>query len=200
MRKPPQKTQIRNASLINLLPPSPFPRSFPNSPVRPGDSVAVMEGPTKLSSTGFFVDGCREAVYSADGSLLVVMLQDSIEVYETASSTRLQRIEGLSAVNLFCLSTTGKFIATHQKPDADGSDKNVKVFRIADGALVFETRQKQVQKDIWPTIQFAGNDRYLLHTTTNTLHVLEYSGTGAAAAYQPSKAAPIEGKRKSVDY
>ena len=51
------------------------------------------------------------------------------------------------------------------------ADRNLKVWRLADGHCVLRLHQKMFSRDAWPSVQFAGDEARAFHMVTNTVHI-----------------------------
>lgn len=84
------------------------------------------------------------------------------------------------------LSPTGAYLVTCTRPGAKAEDgsaaKNLKVWEVSSGRMVFSMAHKQVAKDAWPVLHWAHDDSCFMHMVTNTLHV--YSRADGFAAYR----------------
>ncbi|KAG2484504.1 hypothetical protein HYH03_016647 [Edaphochlamys debaryana] len=121
---------------------------------------------------------------TTDGSKLVASGQADVRLVDLGMAQPAVEIAEPGVV-LTALSSTGAFLVTCQRPGKaeDGSQaKNLKVWDLASGSLVFSLAQKQVSKDAWPALHWAHDDGAFVHCVTNTLHV--YSRADGFATYR----------------
>lgn len=173
------------------------------SPARQGESLvayaladgSVSKGPVLVA------DGCREAFWSADGSLLVALMHESVDIFRASpaavgtsipTAQPLASIRDLPSPSLVSISPAGGYVSVFYRTDkaAGGNVKNVKVFRCSDGQCVLELHQKQVTRESWPAVQFSPDDALAFYATSNTLHVLE---SRQGEGFVPSKRLGLPG-------
>ncbi|GAX75533.1 hypothetical protein CEUSTIGMA_g2976.t1 [Chlamydomonas eustigma] len=110
---------------------------------------------------------------SSDGSLLVIITATAVDVYDGHGTTKITSIPEPSVI-LTSLSPNKGYLVTCTKPKKDEQGQpgtNLKVWSLPDGTAVQAVPQKQVSKDHWPAIHWAGDDSAFAHCVTNTAHI-----------------------------
>jgi len=107
--------------------------------------------------------------------------EEKLQVYKTDGKAVEQPIP-CSGVRAASFSPRSNFIITFQRPSKseDGVfEPNLCVWRVSDGACILHLRQKSLDKDHWPSLQFTADERHVVHQVTNTLHIYDVSDTAA---------------------
>ena len=62
--------------------------------------------------------------------------------------------------------------------DGNNVDRNMRVYRCKDGALVFAQHQKNVNKDLWPVVHWSCDEKSMYRLVSNELQVYDTSQFG----------------------
>jgi translation initiation factor 2A len=113
-----------------------------------------------------------QTVFAADGQLLACILDDAVHIYDTSSKCVVQRfpIPGAVAVHF---SPASSYLVIYQKakPSGAGDEKNLTVWLLGSGKMLFACFQKTFSKSVWPTLQFSADESIASRVVTNEVHI-----------------------------
>lgn len=113
---------------------------------------------------------CVAAVFSNDGSMLAVTSENAISIYDTRNGLIIQSLN-VAGVKAVAFSPKGTFLQSFEPPTQ--SQKNVTIWNVETGAVVFQQSQKTFSKAAWPTIQFSDDESVACRTVTNEMHFFD---------------------------
>ncbi|CAM8937101.1 unnamed protein product [Rhodiola kirilowii] len=115
---------------------------------------------------------CSSAVFSEDGSRLMVMKSESkIAIYDCSSNNEVKVIEVPNVVAA-ALSPCGTYLQTFQKATTQ-QEKNVTLWKIETGAPVYQHFQKNMTKTTWPVIRFSSDEATACRLATNEVQYFD---------------------------
>lgn len=140
--------------------------------VRGPEGLSLLSGPpfdgepaTKLSKIP-----CTAAQFSDDGSKLAVTTADGVGIYDTSSGSVIQSFK-VSGVKAAVFSPRGTFLQTFEPPTQQ--QKNLILWNVRTGAVVFQQFQKVFSKANWPTVQFSDDETVACRLVTNEVHFFD---------------------------
>nr|XP_043615165.1 eukaryotic translation initiation factor 2A [Erigeron canadensis]XP_043615166.1 eukaryotic translation initiation factor 2A [Erigeron canadensis] len=115
---------------------------------------------------------CTSAKFSDDGSrLMVIKSESSISIFDCKT---LKEIRAFESPNILAaaLSPCGTYLQTFQKA-ASPQEKNVTLWKVETGELVYSLSQKNITKATWPTIRFNSDEAVASRMATNELQFFD---------------------------
>ncbi|CAH9120821.1 unnamed protein product [Cuscuta epithymum] len=115
---------------------------------------------------------CTNAKYSEDGSKLMVMKSGSlISVHDCKTLNEIRSFE-IPDVLAAEISPCGTYLQTFQKCTSP-QDKNVNLWKVANGESVFKLYQKNMTKVTWPCIRFSSDEMVACRLATNEMQLFD---------------------------
>ncbi|KAK2970268.1 hypothetical protein RJ640_018453 [Escallonia rubra] len=115
---------------------------------------------------------CTNAKFSENGSKLMVIKSDStIGIYDCKSSKELRTFEVLNLL-ANALSPCGTYLQTFQKA-LSPQQKNVTLWKVETGDLVYQLFQKNMTKASWPSIVFSSDEASACRLATNEIQLFD---------------------------
>ncbi|KAK3035514.1 hypothetical protein RJ639_033973, partial [Escallonia herrerae] len=115
---------------------------------------------------------CTNAKFSENGSKLMVIKSDSaIGIYDCKSSKELRTFEVLNLLAA-TLSPCGNYLQTFQKA-LSPQQKNVTLWKVETGDLVYQLFQKNMTKASWPSIVFSSDEASACRLATNEIQFFD---------------------------
>ncbi|CAL1365904.1 unnamed protein product [Linum trigynum] len=154
----------------------------PSSPpleilVRGSEGACIWKGPPFKDGGGPSVEveniRCNSSKFSDDGSVLMIMKEDSvISLYDCKS--KFTEIRSFQVPNLVsaALSPCGTFVQTFQKSTTP-QDKNVALWETKNGDDVHRHFQKNTSKATWPSIRFSSDETVACRLATNEIQFFD---------------------------
>jgi len=134
-----------------------------------GASLRSMEGGLVGTVVGHY--SASQTVFSSDGRLLACILQSVVEIYDTSKYSLLQSIPvpGTVAVHF---SGAASYLVVCQRANFSGAKdgKNLSVWELSTGVMVFSCFQKTFNKNDWPTLQFSSDETVACRVVSNEVH------------------------------
>ncbi|PSC70931.1 eukaryotic translation initiation factor eIF2A family [Micractinium conductrix] len=158
---------------------------------RTPEELQFLSGPPQVASHGTVSGAASSLVFTPDATRLLVVGGDVVAVLDAASRAEQQRLS-IPAVMAAALSPQGTYMVTFQRPtknDSGAADKNLKVWRLADGECVLSLYQKMFSKDSWPSVQFTADESLAFQQVTNAVNIYSAADFGAGV----SKRMPLKG-------
>lgn len=115
---------------------------------------------------------CTSAVFSEDGSRLMVIKPDCIiSIFDSKSY---KEIKSIQIPNLVAasLSPRGTYLQTFQKPSSP-QEKNVNLWKVETGTSVYNLPQKNMTKTTWPSILFSYDEAVACRLATNEIQFFD---------------------------
>lgn len=103
---------------------------------------------------------CSASKFNEDGTRLAVTTPDAVILYDTDTGKEVMRIAA-AGVSYTAFSPLGTYLQTFQKPQ--GQQKNLSLWDLKTGAVVFQQFQKIVTKATWSVSWIS---RFLLNRCT----------------------------------
>ncbi|PRW44612.1 eukaryotic translation initiation factor eIF2A family [Chlorella sorokiniana] len=148
---------------------------------RTPEELQFLSGPPEVAKQAGIDTAASSLVFSPDAQRLLVVGGDAVAVLDAASRAEQQRL-AIPAVMAAALSPKGTFLITFQRPSKDESgqaDRNLKVWRLADGQQLLSLHQKTFSKDAWPSVQFTADEALAFHQVTNAVNIYSAADFGA---------------------
>ncbi|KAF6161249.1 hypothetical protein GIB67_009136 [Kingdonia uniflora] len=115
---------------------------------------------------------CTSAKFSEDGSRYMVIQSDStICIYNCCSSSEIRSFKILNVLAA-ALSPRGTYLQTFQKFSTP-QDKNLVLWNIETGNVVYNLFQKGMSKTTWPSIQFSSDEVVACRLATNEIQFFD---------------------------
>ncbi|CAI0397028.1 unnamed protein product [Linum tenue] len=145
--------------------------------VRGSEGACIWKGPPFKDGGGPSVEveniRCNSSKFSDDGSVLMIMKEDSvISLYDCNS--KFTEIRSFQVPNLVsaALSPCGTFVQTFQKSTTP-QDKNVALWETKTGDAVHRHFQKNTSKATWPSIRFSSDEIVACRLATNEIQFFD---------------------------
>lgn len=113
---------------------------------------------------------CSASKFSEDGTRLAVTTPDAVIIYDTDTGKEVMKIAA-AGVSSTAFSPLGTYLQTFQKPQ--GQQKNLSLWDLKTGAVVFQQFQKIITKATWPVIQFSDDESVACRLVTNEAHLFD---------------------------
>lgn len=113
--------------------------------------------------------------YSKDAATCLIGDDEGVEILNAEDNALIRKIE-CRGVRAAAFSSHGHYVLTFERPvknEQGHFEPNLKVWRVSDGSCLIQLRQKELDRDHWPSIQFTADDGHCVHQVTNTLHVYD---------------------------
>lgn len=134
--------------------------------------------------------------FSPQADCFAVTTATGITIYDSAT---LEERVSLPVVGTLAASFSrqGTFLVTQNRP-AKGveNDKNLRVWRVADGELLLGLHQKNFSREEWPSIQFGSEDKFAFHRVTNNIHAYDcatFKGGSISFCLSGGRLLPLRG-------
>ncbi|KAK3002372.1 hypothetical protein RJ639_022533 [Escallonia herrerae] len=115
---------------------------------------------------------CTNAKFSDNGSkLMVIKSESTIGIYDCKSSKELRTFEVLNLLAA-TLSPCGTYLQTFQKA-LSPQQKNVTLWKVETGDLVYQLFQKNMTKASWPSIVFSSDEDSACRLATNEIQLFD---------------------------
>ncbi|KAH7445650.1 hypothetical protein KP509_01G018900 [Ceratopteris richardii] len=140
--------------------------------VREPDGLSLLSGPPFNGEPAAQIPKipCVSAVFSSDGTMLAVTSEKGVTIYDTREGSVIQSVN-VAGVKAAAFSPKGTFLQTFEPPTQ--AQKNVTLWNVASGAVVFQQSQKTFSKEVWPIIQFSNDESVACRTVTNEVHFFD---------------------------
>eukprot|EP00887_Chlorella_sp_A99_P004853 scaffold4.g4853.t1 len=166
---------------------------------RTPEELQTLSGPTDVAVKSTSKVAANSIVFSTDGKLMAVVAAEGISVQDTASRAERRRLEA-GSVQAAAFSPAATFLTTYQRPSKDAAgaqEKNLKVWRLADGECVLALHQRSFRReqaprgcrDSWPSVQFTADEGLAFHQVANAVNIYAPADFGAGV----SRRMPLKG-------
>ena len=139
-----------------------------------GASLRLVQGPLVGAVVRQF--SASRTVFSGDGRLLACILEDGVDIYDISKHSLVRTIPtpGTVAVHF---SAAASYMVVYQKANFSGAGdgKNLTVWKISSGRVIFSCFQKIFNKNDWPTFQFTSDETVACRVVTNEVHFFRLS-------------------------
>lgn len=133
-------------------------------------------------SPGFAMVQGREAQFSRDGSRVAVLGAGGVRVLDVASGREVAAVQD-DGVAMMHLSPRADQLLTFQKPKKkDNSEKNMKVWDLATGEVLWGQYQRVMARENWPPVQWSDDQTAFLRNVNNEVHIFDPSDYAAGIA------------------
>lgn len=152
-----------------------------------GFQMFIVESGTVTKDSRFDFTNCRAMFFNQTGSVLCLVLDDCVEVFDVEDAKQLSKIEKRD-VSYAMLSPLGTYLLTwsrppqqpqqaqketdHEKEKGGERDKeadNLIVWEVASGKRLWSAFQKIFKRDNWPTIQWCADEKYAGRMVNNQI-------------------------------
>uniref|UniRef100_A0A9I9DFS5 Eukaryotic translation initiation factor 2A n=1 Tax=Cucumis melo TaxID=3656 RepID=A0A9I9DFS5_CUCME len=143
--------------------------------VRGSDGFSIWNGPPFVDNqpTTKKLDkvACTSTKFSEDGSKLLVTKSETLSIYECRGFGEIKSFE---VPNLLAaaLSPCGTYLQTFQKSSTP-QEKNVVLWKVDTGDLVYSQFQKNMTKVSWPAIRFSSDETVACRMATNEIQFFD---------------------------
>ena len=138
--------------------------------------------PVPRESPGFAMVQGREAVFSQDGSRLAVLGAGGVRVLDASSGREVASLQE-DGVAMMHLSPGADQLLTFQKPKKkDNSEKNMKVWDLATGEVLWGQYQRVMARENWPPVQWSDDQTAFLRNVNNEVHIFDPTDYAAGIA------------------
>ncbi|GAB4814302.1 hypothetical protein N2152v2_001348 [Parachlorella kessleri] len=156
----------------------------------PGD-LLFLSGPPSLEAQGALGRAATGMEFSPDAQHMAVRDDDGVSILSTSSRQELVRLS-VAGVTAVAFSRKGTYLTTWHRPskqEGGGTDKNLKVWQLSNGAEVLSLHQRSFSRDAWPSVQFVDDESLAFHQVTNAVNIYA-CGNWAAGV---SRRMPLKG-------
>ncbi|KAJ4967961.1 hypothetical protein NE237_014662 [Protea cynaroides] len=115
---------------------------------------------------------CTSAIFSEDGSRILVIKSDSsVGIYDCHSSAEIRSFE-VPNILAATLSPRGTYLQTFQKSSSP-QEKNLILWKIETGSAVYQLFQKNMSKATWPSIRLSSDESVACRLATNEIQFFD---------------------------
>ncbi|CAD7701889.1 unnamed protein product [Ostreobium quekettii] len=140
---------------------------------RTHNATTLYQGPPATGKLEDLQSGATGTIeFSDDGKWLCAGSRQKVDIISTQSMETVHSMHIDSAVSV-SFSPQGTYLVTYQRPKKElgGGHKNLQVWSVSSGELVWELHQKPITAEKWPAIKWNTDETAAFHMVTNNVHV-----------------------------